>query len=293
MRARAPDDAAFARDVLEWFQTQGLQYTLEPGRTSLDSVDSTLFDSKVGFCGHFASAYATMMRAAGVPARVVTGYLGGEWNPVGSFLLVRQSEAHAWTEIWLDGTGWTRIDPTAVVAPERLQLGAYDKLADSMPGSTALYRTPWIHRLSQIWDGANQLWREGVVEFDLREQIDLMRRLGIDSPDWRHLGWAFTAGLLLWILWIAAALRRSVARVRPDRIGRAWLRATGKLARVAAPRAANEGPLDYATRIAAARPDLAPAVTEIARRYSALRFGRAAANEEVEALERDVRKLAV
>jgi transglutaminase-like putative cysteine protease len=293
MRARARDDAAFARDVLQWFRTQGLEYSLEPGRTSLDSVDSTLFESKVGFCGHFASAYATMMRAAGVPARVVTGYLGGEWNPVGSFLLVRQAEAHAWTEIWLDGNGWTRIDPTAVVAPERLQLGAYDMLADSMPGSTALYRTPWIHRLSQLWDGTNQWWRESVVEFDLRGQLDLMRRLGIDSPDWQHLGWAFSAGLLLWILWIAAALRRSVARARPDRIGRAWLRATSKLARVAAPRAANEGPIDFATRIAAARPDLAPAVTEIARRYSALRFGRDAANEEVEALEREVRKLAV
>jgi transglutaminase-like putative cysteine protease len=293
MRSRARDDAEFANDVLRWFRSQGLRYSLEPGPTSLDSVDTTLFQSKLGFCGHFASAYATMMRAAGVPARVVTGYLGGEWNPLGSFLLVRQSEAHAWTEIWLDGNGWTRIDPTAVVAPERLQRGAYDMLADSMPASTALFRTPWIQRIQQIWDGANQWWRDSVVEFDLRSQLDLLRRLGIDSPDWQHLGWAFTAGMVLWILWIAAALRRSVARARPDRIGRAWLLATGKLARVAAPRAANEGPIDYATRIAKARPDLAPAVTEIARRYSALRFGRDAANDEVEALEREVRKLAV
>jgi transglutaminase-like putative cysteine protease len=293
MRSRARDDAEFAREVLRWFQSQGLEYSLEPGTTSVDSVDTTLFESKLGFCGHFASAYATMMRAAGVPARVVTGYLGGEWNPLGSFLLVRQSEAHAWTEIWLDGKGWTRVDPTAVVAPERLQRGAYDMLADSLPASTALYRTRWIHRLSQIWDGTNQWWRESVVEFNLRAQLDLLRKLGIDSPDWQHLGWAFAAGLLLWILWIAAALRRSVARARPDRIGRAWLRATGKLARVAPPRAANEGPIAYAARIASARPDLAPAVTEIARRYSALRFGRDAANEDVEALEREVRKLAV
>jgi transglutaminase-like putative cysteine protease len=293
MRSRARDDAEFAREVLRWFRAQGLQYTLDPGTTSADSVDFTLFESKLGFCGHFASAYATMMRAAGVPARVVTGYLGGEWNPVGSYLIVRQSEAHAWTEIWLDGNGWTRIDPTAVVAPERLQRGAYDLLADSMPAATALYRTRWIHRLSQLWDGANQWWQESVVDFNLRAQLDVLRKLGIDSPDWRHLGWAFTAGLLLWILWIALALRRSVARAKPDRIGRAWLRATGKLARVAPPRAANEGPIDYATRIAAARPDLAPAVTDIARRYSALRFGHAAANEDVEALEREVRKLAV
>ena len=89
----------------------GLEYTLEPGVTSIDSVDTTLFDTQKGFCGHFASAYATMMRAAGVPARIVTGYLGGEWNPVGGYFIVRQSEAHAWTEVWLDGQGWTRIDP--------------------------------------------------------------------------------------------------------------------------------------------------------------------------------------
>jgi transglutaminase-like putative cysteine protease len=291
MRARSRDDADFSRAVLQWFQAQGLEYTLDPGTTTLDSVDTTLFDTKRGFCAHFASAYATMMRAAGVPARVVTGYLGGEWNPIGGYLLVRQSEAHAWTEIWLDGSGWTRVDPTAVVAPERLRRGVYDMLADSLPASSALYRTEWINRISQLWDGANQWWQERVVEFNLRAQLDVLRKLGLDSPDWRHLGWAFTAGFILWILWIALALRRGVARARPDRIARAWLRATAKLAPVAPARAANEGPIDYATRIASARPDLAPAVTEIARRYSELRYGRTAANEDVEALERAVRKL--
>ena len=103
--------------MLDWFRDNGLEYTLEPGITTIDSVDTTLFDSKRGFCGHFASAYAMLMRAAGVPARIVTGYLGGEWNPVGGYLIVRQSDAHAWTEVWLEGSGWTRIDPTAVVAP--------------------------------------------------------------------------------------------------------------------------------------------------------------------------------
>jgi transglutaminase-like putative cysteine protease len=293
MRSRARDDAEFARAVLSWFEAQGLEYTLDPGTTTIDSVDTTLFETKLGFCAHFASAYATMMRAAGVPARVVTGYLGGEWNPIGGYLLVRQSDAHAWTEIWLEGQGWTRIDPTAVVAPERLQRGVYDMLTDSLPASNALFRTPWLNRLSQLWDGANQWWQESVVEFNLRTQLEVLRRLGIDSPDWRHLGWAFAAGLTAWILWIAVALRRSVARAKPDRIGRAWLRATKKLARVAPPRAPSEGPIDYATRIASTRPDLAPAVTGIARRYAVLRFGREAANEEVEALEREVRKLAV
>ncbi|HYI85887.1 MAG TPA: DUF3488 and transglutaminase-like domain-containing protein, partial [Burkholderiales bacterium] len=137
IRARTASDADFARAVLDWFRDNGLEYSLEPGITSVDSVDTTLFDSKRGFCGHFASSYAMMMRAAGVPARVVTGYLGGERNPVSGYVIVRQSDAHAWTEIWLDGSGWTRIDPTAVVAPERLQRGIFDLFTDSLPATSA------------------------------------------------------------------------------------------------------------------------------------------------------------
>ena len=130
IRARTGSDEEFARAVLAWFRDNGLVYTLDPGTTTIDSVDTTLFDSKRGFCGHFASSYAMLMRAAGVPARIVTGYLGGEWNPVGGYLIVSQADAHAWTEVWLEGSGWTRIDPTAVVAPERLQRGIFDLLSD-------------------------------------------------------------------------------------------------------------------------------------------------------------------
>ena len=215
--------------MLAWFRDNGLEYTLEPGTTTLDSVDTTLFDSKKGFCGHFASSYAMMMRAAGVPARVVTGYLGGEWNPVGGYLIVRQSDAHAWTEIWLDGRGWTRIDPTAVVAPERLQRGIFDLMPDGLPATSAfLHDNAFLSRLDHLWDGTNQWWQEHVVEFDTRSQLDLLSKLGIDSPDWKHLGWAFAGALVLWVAWVSLTLRRGVARAKPDRIGRAWLRATRK-----------------------------------------------------------------
>ncbi|HET9865616.1 MAG TPA: DUF3488 and transglutaminase-like domain-containing protein [Steroidobacteraceae bacterium] len=303
LRAAARDDADYARAVLEWFKAQGLEYTLEPGRTSVDSVDTTLFDARRGFCGHFASAYAMLMRAAGIPARVVTGYLGGEWNPVGGYLLVRQSDAHAWTEIWLEGRGWTRVDPTAVVAPERLERGVFDLLAATLPATSVfLHNSPAFSRLSQLWDGMNQWWQENVVEFDLRAQFGLLRKLGIESPRWQHLGWAFATGLVAWIAWVAFSLRHAVPRVRPDRLARAWLAATRKLARVA-PRDSHEGPLDYARRIAAARPDLGPQVAALALRYAQLRFGpaatggdprgRNASHLELAALERDVRMLAV
>jgi len=293
LRLRSSSDAQYTRLVLDWFRTHGLEYTLEPGTTSLDSVDTTLFDTRKGFCGHFASAYATLMRAAGVPARVVTGYLGGEWNPIGGYVLVRQSEAHAWTEVWLDGQGWTRIDPTAVVAPERLQRGVFDLLPEAMPATTALFHdNAWLRGAAQVWDNMNQWWQDNVVEFDLRSQFNLMQMLGIDLPDWQHLGWAFALCLVAWIAWVALALRRSVPRRRPDRIARAWLRATRKLERIT-PRAASEGPLEYARRVGDARPELAGRVAALALRYARLRFGPSADSAEVAALEREVRTLAV
>ncbi|HYJ39527.1 MAG TPA: DUF3488 and transglutaminase-like domain-containing protein [Steroidobacteraceae bacterium] len=293
LRARTGSDAEFARAALAWFRDNGLVYTLEPGVTTIDSVDTTLFDSKQGFCGHFASAYATMMRAAGVPARIVTGYLGGEWNPVGGYLLVRQSDAHAWTEIWLEDTGWTRVDPTAVVAPGRLQRGIFDLLSESMSGRSSFRRSTWLIRLDHLWDGANHWWQERVVDFNLRSQLDLLRKLGFDSPSWQQLGWAFTAGLVAWIAWVSLALRRGVARKKTDRIARAWMRATRKLARVAPARAPAEGPMEYARRVGAHRPDLAVRVDALASRYARLRFGRDASHHDLAAFEREVRNLAV
>jgi transglutaminase-like putative cysteine protease len=291
LRAQSGTDAAYARRVLDWFRDNGLQYSLEPEPTSLDSVDSVLFDTKRGFCGHFASSYATLMRAVGIPARVVTGYLGGEYNPAGGYWIVRQSDAHAWTEVWLEPDGWTRIDPTAVVAPERLRSGAYDVLpASQASAGVRLWRSAWIHGAFRLWDGADHWWREHVLDFNLKAQFDLLRNLGIESPDWSHLGWAFAIGLLAWIAWVSLTLRRSVARLRPDRIGRAWLEATRKLSKVTT-RASDEGPLSYAERVVAARPDLAAPVRSIALRYAKLRYG-VAAREDLVALERDVRRLA-
>jgi transglutaminase-like putative cysteine protease len=293
LRARSTDDADFSRRVLAWFDENRMEYTLQPKPTSLDSVDSVLFDTRQGFCGHFASAYATMMRAAGVPARVVTGYLGGEWNPVGGYLIVRQSDAHAWTEVWLDNRGWTRVDPTAVVEPARLQRGVYDLLsASSTPVGISVLRSRWMSAVARYWDGANQWWRERVLDFDVQAQLDVLRNLGIDTPDWSQLGWAFAVALLLWLLWVATTLRRHLPQAKPDRIARAWLRATRKLERVAPPRAPSEGALTYARRIAEARPSLGDMVLSIATRYTRLRFGPEAPPQEIAALEREVRKLA-
>jgi hypothetical protein len=259
-------------------------------------VDNVLFDTKLGFCGHFASAYAMLMRAANIPARVVTGYLGGEWNPVGvggGYLIVHQSDAHAWTEVWLEGQGWTRIDPTAVVEPGRLRAGVYDVLSESSaPMMFSLQRNAWLAQLARYWDSTNTWWRERVLDFNLNAQLSFLRNLGIEAPGWQHLGWAFAGVLLLWLSWVAVTLRRSVARVKPDRIGRAWLKATRKLARVAPPREPSEGAMTFARRVAEQNPPLGERVMALATLYTRLRFGPEPDEPQIAALEREVRKLA-
>ena len=121
MRAAHPDERDYVRSVLSMLHDQAFFYTLTPPRLGENSVDDFLFDSRRGFCGHYASAFAVMMRAAGIPARVVTGYLGGMENPYGHYWVIRQSDAHAWVEVWIAGIGWSRIDPTAAIASNRMQ----------------------------------------------------------------------------------------------------------------------------------------------------------------------------
>ncbi|MEZ5514110.1 MAG: DUF3488 and transglutaminase-like domain-containing protein [Steroidobacteraceae bacterium] len=275
LRASVTNERAFAEAMLAHFATQGFQYSLEPPRTSLDSVDDFLFDSKLGFCGHFASAFATVMRAGGVPARVVTGYLGGEWNPIGNYLIVRQSDAHAWTEVWFEGVGWTRLDPTGVVEPERLNRGVIDLLPDAVSGPTRfMHRSAWMTRVLMRWDNVNHWWRESVLEFDFSEQLKLLQKLGLDDAGWRGLGLLLAGGFIVWLLWIAFSLRHLMIRTRPDRLAREWLTFCGAAARVISPRTPDETATQFAQRIATARPDLAAAALDIAARYSNLRYGR-------------------
>ena len=257
--ARRADDAEYARAVLQWFQRRGLEYTLEPGTTTLDSVDTTLFDTKLGFCAPFRVRLRHDDARGRRAGAIVTG-LSRRRVESGRRLSTRAPVRSA----CVDGDlarrpGLDAFDPTAVVAPSACG-GAYTTCsADSLPAAQrAVPHARGSPASSQIWDGANQWWQESVVEFNLRAQLDVLRRLGIDSPDWRHSGWAFAAGLLAVDLWIAApcgAASRARSRTGSAARGcgrRANSRASRRRARPA------EGPIDYATRIAAARPDLAP-----------------------------------
>ncbi len=274
MRARVASDRQYVASVLDLFRQGGFEYTLTPPLLDLDSVDDFIFNTKRGFCGHYASAFVTMMRAAGIPSRVVTGYLGGEWNPIRQYYLIRQSDAHAWAEVWLDGSGWTRVDPTAVVAPERLRRGLLDLMPETGSAATRMLRqVTWLTQLRQTWDAANDWWNERVVRFDFRTQLDLLRWLGFDSPDWRILGYLLSAGLIGWLLVIAWHVGRTSRSTPVDRLARAYEKLCRKLASAGAPREPHEGPLAYAAAIATRRPDLAVSANELLMNYAGLRFG--------------------
>jgi hypothetical protein len=282
LRARAASDAAFVQAALAYLRENGFVYSLEPERLGPDAIDDFLFRTRVGFCGHYASAFVVLMRAAGVPARVVTGYLGGEWIPFGQYLLVRQAEAHAWAEVWLPDQGWTRVDPTGVVAPERLQRGILDLMPQELSvRARLLHASPWLADLLQRWDAANAWWINHVVKFDYDLQLDVLARLGIRSPDARYLGWAFMLALCGWLAVIAWHIGRSFHPLRPDPLVRAYAQLCGKLARIV-PRAPHQGPLDFAATVIARRPDVESAVVPLLRRYAELRYGPPATDDQLQ-----------
>jgi protein-glutamine gamma-glutamyltransferase len=297
MRQRVDSDMAYVAAVLEFLRTGGFVYSLTPPLLNYDSVDDFLFNTRSGFCGHYASAFVMLMRAANVPARVVTGYLGGEWNPIGGYFIVRQSDAHSWAEVWVDGKGWLRVDPTAVVEPERLTRGMLDLLPQAGSAEARLVRSwPSLTEMLHRWDAINAWWNDHVLKFDYRSQLNLLSRLGIPSPDVTVLAWAFAILLSVWLLWIAWQFGRGPTLRRPDRLAKAYARLCGKLARVGVPRSAHEGPLAYADTISSKRPDLAQGVRKLLTQYAELRYGAPRAEsraDDIAGFERDVARLIV
>jgi transglutaminase-like putative cysteine protease len=273
MRRNAGSDADFAAAVMRYFGSGGFQYTLTPPWLDYNSVDDLLFNTRRGFCGHFSSAFVTLMRAAGVPARVVTGYLGGSWNGIGEYFVVRQSDAHAWAEVWLDGAGWVRLDPTGMVAPARLQRGLNDLLpATRSAAGNLVAESGWLRGLRDAWDASGSWWRERVVNFNAGTQRDLLSWLGLGNIDYRGMALLLLAGATLWALVLLAFLRRR-AHAHPDALGRIWQRYVALLQRRGLPIADHEGPEAIRHRAMRAWPEAGDAIERLTRGYEALRFG--------------------
>jgi transglutaminase-like putative cysteine protease len=290
-RQRDPRPEALVNAALTLFREQAFYYTLTPPLLGVETVDDFLFRTRQGFCEHYTNAFVFLMRVVGVPARVVTGYQGGEVNALGDYLIVRQADAHAWAEVWLEGRGWVRVDPTGAVAPNRVQQGLYAAVADMGELPFLMRRggnSQWLRELALTWDSFNIVWNEWVLAYGPDRQQEFLSGLGFGRMDWGQMTVAMMVALSG--LGLAYGGWRWRSRYARDPVVRAWQRFCARLARRGLARGPAEGPLDFAGRVAARRPELAAPVWEIARLYSALRYGPVASPTAVRQLQRLARR---
>ncbi len=289
-RQSAASDLQVLELAVAHFRREQLQYTTEPRLLGRDSVDEFLYVTREGFCEIYASAFVFLMRAAGVPARVVTGYQGGDLNPVDGRFTVRQSDAHAWSEVFLAGRGWIRVDPTVLSVPRRLD----DGLARAVASGAALPllmrpNLAWLRELRNNWEALAHQWNLRVLGYNPGRQREFMSLLGIRDADWLELASTLLAVLGAFVLLLLAWMLRH--QLRPDPVQAAWQRFCRKLGARGVARAPHEGPRDYAERAARNLPSAGEPIRSIAALYIALRYGASAPPEDVVQLRRMVQEL--
>lgn len=273
------DDAAIVNRALAWIRSR-FAYTLDTPLPGRDGVDEFLFDQQAGFCQHFSSSFVVLMRNAGIPARVVTGFAGGTRNRYGDYWVVRRMDAHAWAEVWLAGRGWVRVDPTAAVAPERI----YDTLEDRLQnGADATLESRWM-QLGQAGDWLRRGWNDLVLSFNATRQQQLLRPLGIDKLEPAQLIGVFALFALAALGWMAWLLARG-ERER-DPLLRAWHRLGRRYARLGLARDHAEPAARWAQRVHQQRPD--PALLSLSSRFVLARY--AGADVDLTSLLRDLRR---
>jgi transglutaminase-like putative cysteine protease len=288
--ARHGDDAtAILAAAEDFFGRQLLAYTLTPPIVIDDVIDGFLFETKRGFCEHFASAFAFSLRAAGIPARVVTGYQGGEVNAVDDYLVVRQYDAHAWTEVWLAERGWVRIDPTAISAPRRIA----DHFVAAVPAGEALpflarANMSWLRDLRNRFDAVANGWNQWVLGYTPQRQREFLQSLGLEAPDWQQMTavLAVLSGTVLLVL--TAWILHQRKQIDPAR--RAWLRFTRRLAKRGVQWQDWEGPQDFARRASLALPTHAASIQAITDSYSRLRYAPQATPADLDQLKNQIRR---
>jgi transglutaminase-like putative cysteine protease len=301
-RQESGDAEGVVSHALAYFHNQNFVYTLTPPLLGDHPVDQFLFDTRRGYCEHYATSFVVLMRAAGIPARVVAGYQGGEYNKAGDYFIVRQADAHAWAEVWLRGRGWTRVDPTAAVAPERIEYGI-DTLrrlrSEGVPlgrlRGDALARAMRLGVLARLWvstrmywDLVNMEWYRWVSDYGEARQADLLRALGLLTPSW--LG--RLAGLAAMVVLVTLVLAWLMGRrhVRDPALA-TYQRFCRKLARAGLARHTWEGACAYANRVRHARPDLEAGVDAITSLYVRLRYGSGGDPAQLREMKRQVRAL--
>jgi len=287
-RTQSADDAALVATALRYFNQEKFSYTLEPPLLGRDGIDEFLFSTRQGFCEHYAAAFVYLMRAANVPARVVTGYQGGEYNDIGNYYIVRQSDAHAWAEVWLTKRGWVRVDPTAAIAPERVQKNLSAALLDnSALGFMARNPPQWLLNLRMNLDAVSNQWNQWLIGYNSEKQYALLTRLGMKEISWESMARQLMLGLSFVIAALSLWLMRDLWAGERDPVQAAWLKFCKRIARAGLPRAAHETAQDYVSRISIHYPHQRAQLFVIAEQYNALRYG--ANNAELRAFQHAVR----
>ena len=261
--------------ALQRFRTQTFIYTLNPPRSGKDGVDDFLFNTKRGFCEHYATSFVYLMRAAGVPARIVTGYQGGELNPNGNYLIVRQSDAHAWAEVWLEGRGWVRVDPTAAVSPERIEQGiaaAIDE-TDLLP-MMARPDFPLLKKAFLNWDSVNNGWNQWVLGYDDKTQMEFLKKLsGKDFSLMDLILWMSATIVMVMTITFLVLLKTNQRKLNPAQA--LYTQYLNKLKHANLQPYSHEGALDFGQRAALTLPHQQAVILKIAERYNLLEYSQA------------------
>lgn len=265
-----PQPQAIVQRALQYFNQEPFTYTRTPRLLLDDPIDDFLFKTREGFCEHYAAAFTILMRSANIPARVVTGYLGGTVNPIDHYLIVRQREAHAWSEVWFADRGWVRIDPTAAIAAERIEKESTTLFGFKTQQDSHIISV-WQH-IRNTWDAVNNGWNQWVLGYGPEQQKKLLERLGLEGIDWRGMTLLLVSLISSLLLGYAAwmFLRPQWKHTDPaQKIYRHWCK---KMARCGLQRHPSEGPITFAQRISVTRPDLAESVEHIISLYLQTRY---------------------
>ncbi len=290
-----PDD--FIKQLLTHFRQEDFHYTLTPPLMEENPIETFLFETRYGFCSHYAAAFVYLMRVANIPARVVTGYQGGEWNKVGNFLEIRQADAHAWAEVWLENKGWVRFDPTAAIAPERIerninidQLMPGGIISFAPTGAAAQTAFNWLKQTRQLWSNIDYNWQRWVINYDNKNQSSFLSSLGITDIKammyWMIGSIGLITALLSWLL-----LYQKQPAIDP--VLRIYNRFCKKLAKYGLSKGQGEGAKDFAERIKIILPEQSSSIDQITHLFIKLRYGKNAGFDDFKRFKQSVEKFKI
>lgn len=287
----------FINRLLNHFRQEDFHYTLTPPLMEENPIETFLFETRRGFCSHYAAAFVYLLRTADIPARVVTGYQGGELNSAGNYLEIRQADAHAWAEVWLENKGWSRFDPTAAIAPERIErsidislLAQGQPIQFFSPSEGALAAINLLKNVRQLWHNVDYNWQRWVINYNSRNQSNFLSSFGID--DFR--------AMVYWMMAIVAVITTLLSlylfyqNPEPFDPGlKAYKKFLRKLAKAGYPKPPGEGPREFAERIKLNLPHHSDRIEAITSAFLAQHYGKNPSSDGSEELQRLIRSLKI